>query len=200
MNAISENWIFFAAFALLILVPVVSYLLLQSARRAWEELAARLGMAYTPGNLFGKGLSLSGSYRGQQITADIFTRYTGSKLRTYTRIVLFLKQAAPLDLEIYSENLFNKVGKLLRSQDIHTGDEEIDRRFIIKGQPEEDVKRLLLAYDLRQKLAEAPALHLKLHGQEIYYEKRGFETNENKLLALFDLMTGLAGEIERANR
>ncbi len=195
---ISVEYLFLFITAAMVVVALVgSYLVLQSRRRAWEELAARLGLTFTPGNWIGRGMSVSGTYRSQHITLDKFTRRTGKNSTTYTRVVLFLKQPAQIELVIYTEGLFSKIGKLLGMKDIQTGDEAIDQRYIIKGQPENSIASLLASYDLRQKLVEAPALHIKVQGQEIYYEKRGFIRDENNLVALFDLITSLASGIDR---
>jgi hypothetical protein len=176
---------------------VISYLILVNRRRAWTNLAERAGLNIEPGNFFGGGLCVSGVYHSHQLTLDKFTRHHGKSSTTYTRIVLFLNRQAGLQLDLSTEGMFSKIGKLLGMQDIHTGDEALDQRYVIRGQPEDQVTRLLLSYDLRQKLIEAPALHVKINGQEIYYEKSGVETNEDTLLALFDLLTSLAVGVER---
>ena len=178
-------------------VIIINYVILASRRRVWEELAARLGLTYAPGNWLGSGLSISGTYHNQHLTLDKFTRSTGKNSTTYTRIVLILKQPTRLELVITTEGLFSRIGKLLGAKEIQTGDEALDQRYIIKGQPENMIASLLQSYDLRQKLVEAPSLHIKVQGQEIYYEKRGFNKDENNLIALLDLMTSLAGGIDR---
>ena len=192
-----EYLILFVTVALVVVALVASYLILQSRRRAWEELAARVGLSFAPGNWLGLGMSISGTYRSQYITLDKFTRSTGKNSTTYTRIVLRLSQPTQLELLIYTEGIFSKIGKLFGMKEIQTGDEVIDQRYIIKGQPEPMIASLLQSYDLRQKLVEAPALHIKVQGQEIYYEKRGFNKDENSLIALFDLLASLAGGIDR---
>lgn len=197
MDISVETLVLFASAALVVVALVISYLVLQSRRRAWEELAARLGLTFAPGNWIGRGMSISGTYRSQHITLDKFTRRTGKSSTTYTRVVLFLKQPSQIEMMIYTEGLFSKIGKLLGMKEMQTGDEALDQRYIIKGQPENMIASLLASYDVRQKLVEAPALHIKVQGQEVYYEKRGFAKDENNLIALFDLITSLASGIDR---
>ena len=108
-----------------------------------------------------------------------------------------MMQPTGLELDIYTEGLFSRIGKIMGMKEIQTGDEGIDDRYIIRGQPEEMVLRLLQNYDVRQKLVEAPSLRIKVRGAEIHYEKRGFIKDENTLVALFELMTSLARGIER---
>jgi hypothetical protein len=192
-----EYLILFATVALVVVALLASYLILQSRRRAWEELAARLGLTFTPGNWTGSGMSITGTYHSQHLTLDTYTRRTGKNSTSYTRIVLFLQQPTQLELEITNEGMFSKIGKLLGSKEIQTGDEAIDQRYIIKGQPENMIFNLLQSYDVRQKLVEAPSLNIRARGQEIYYDKRGFIKDENNLVVLFDLMTSLANGIDR---
>ena len=178
-------------------VVIINYIIIASHRRAWEELATKLGLSFTRGNLLGGGMSVSGTYHNQQITLDTFTRRTGKNTHTYTRIKLFMKQPTQLELSLNTEGVFSKIGKMLGTKDIQTGDEALDQRYVIKGQPENLIFTLLQSYDLRQKLIEAPALNIRVQGQEIYYEKSGINKDENNLIALFELFTSLASGIER---
>ena len=192
-----ETLILIAIAVLVVVVAVASYLISQSRRRAWEELANRLGMTFSPGNWWGSGMSISGTYRSQRLTLDKFTRRRGNSSITFTRAVVLMMQPTGLELDIYTEGLFSRIGKIMGMKEIQTGDEGIDDRYIIRGQPEEMVLRLLQNYDVRQKLVEAPSLRIKVRGAEIHYEKRGFIKDENTLVALFELMTSLARGIER---
>jgi hypothetical protein len=179
-----------------IIMLIVSYFTLVGRGRAWADLAERTGLMYEPGQFFGYGRSVSGVYQRHQIKLDSFTRGTGKSSHTYTRIVALLNQPTNLSLTIYQEGMFSKLGKALGMKELSIGDDEIDRRFVIQGQPESDVIRALTSLGMRQRLIEAPGLHLEVKGQEIRYEKRGFETDPNTLIAVFDLMCALGDAID----
>ena len=198
MSIDTGSLILLLIFVFIILSIAIAYFVLAARRQAWSQLADRAGLTFEPGNFFGSGLSVSGVYLGHQLTLSTFTRSSGKSSTTYTRVVLFMNQQANLDLSLYTEGVFSKVGKMLGMQDIQTGDEALDQRYVIKGQPENLVVSILQSYDLHQKLVEAPSLNIQVKGQEIVYEKRGVEQNENNLIALFDLLTSLSNAIERA--
>lgn len=200
MTPNSDLWILLFIFGTISVVVFIAYVVLVARRRAWTQVAERANLFFEPGNMFGSGLSVRGVYQGRELTLDSFTRRTGKNSTTYTRIVLLLREPAGLEMTLNTEGLFSRVGKLLGMQDIQTGDEALDQRYIIKGQPQNLVMSVLQSFDLRQRLLEAPSLYIQVKGQQVYYEKRGFDHNENNLIALFDLMTSLAGGVERLTR
>ena len=197
MSSNFELILIILVFGVIALSIVIGYVVLAGRRQAWSQLADRAGLNFEAGNFFGSGITVSGVYQGHQLTLSTFTRHTGKSSTTYTRLVLFMNRQSSLDLSLSTEGVFSKMGKMLGMKDIQTGDEAIDQRYVIKGQPENQVVSILQNYDLRQKLVEAPSVSVQVKGQEITYEKRGVEQNENNLIALFDLLTSLANAIER---
>lgn len=68
--------------------------------------------------------------------------HNASKMEIFTRMAIELPGVAN-DLRVYPEKISSKIGKMLGSQDIATGDEEFDKRFMIKGANPEEVQRYL---------------------------------------------------------
>jgi hypothetical protein len=191
-----------AAFVLLIVAVIAlslgwTYSRRQARLKAWRELAERMGLTWEPGSLLGHPPYVKGKYRGHELTLDTFRRGSGRNSTTYTRIILFVNNQSNLYLTLYEESVFSKIGKLFGAQDIQVGDEEIDRRFMIKGQPEDSVTRLLTPISLRQKLLEARSVNLEVDGRELHFEKKGEESDVNYLQFLFDLLSDLAEAVER---
>jgi hypothetical protein len=182
---------------LLVIFAVLAYVRHQARRQVWSELAARTGLTFEPGTLFSP-MRIKGNYRGHPLTLDTFTRSSGKSSTTYTRIRLTVNNPSALSLAIYDENVLNKLGKALGMQDIQTGDEELDRRFIIKGQPEPVIANLFTSIGLRQKLLEARSLHVEVKGRELHFEQRGAESNADYIQFLFDLLSDLAEAVDRA--
>jgi hypothetical protein len=164
--------------------------------RAWSELAARSGLSLEPGNLFSPP-RVSGAYRGHHLRLDTFSRGTSKNRTTYTRIVVHLDNRAGVRLALYQEDVFNKIGKMFGQKDVQTGDEEIDRRFMIRCEPEMFAARLFTSINLRSKLLQARSLNLSVEGPELYFEQRGAETNGEYLQFLFDMLIDLAEFVER---
>lgn len=183
--------------AVLAVIVVIAYLRYQARRRAWSELAARTGLTLEPAGFLGLSQRVTGAYRGRALTLDTFTRGSGKNSTAYTRIVAPVNNAASLRLALYEQGLLSEIGKLLGAQDIQTGDPELDRRFIVKGQPEDVVVRLLTLGGLDVKLLQARSLNLRLDGDQLRWEKRHVESDVDYLQSLFDLLSDLAEAVER---
>jgi hypothetical protein len=175
----------------------LAYYRLQARRRAWADLASRTGLAFEPGSLFAPP-RVTGTYRQHQLTLDTFTRGSGKNQTIYTRIVIFADNRANVHLALYEEGFFSKVGKFFGREDVQTGDEEVDRRFIIKCEPEIFASRLFTSINLRAKLLEIQPINIEVDGHELHYERRGVEMEGDKLLYLFDMLIDLAEFVERA--
>jgi hypothetical protein len=164
--------------------------------RAWEELARRTGLAFEPGGYFTTP-TLTGSYRGHQITLDTFKRSSGRSSTTYTRIVVFVNNQESIYLALYEEGVFSKIGKFFGTEDVQVGDEEVDRRFIIKSRPETFAARVFTSINLRGQLLKARHVNIEIDGREIYLEERGDLTDADYIQFLFDLLSELADFVER---
>lgn len=174
----------------------VIYFSRRAREKAWRELAESLGLTYESGGFLGLS-RVTGTYHGHSLTLDTFTRGSGKSRTTYTRIVLFVNNQATAYLALYEEGVFSKIGKFFGMQDIQIGDEELDRRFIIKSRPENFAASLLLAGGLRQKLLETRPLNIELDGRELHFEQVGVLMNVDYLRSLFDLLSDVAGAVER---
>ena len=182
---------------ILVLFAVLAYLGRRARQQAWSELAARTGLTFESGGLFSP-MRITGAYRGHALTLDTFTRSSGKSSTTYTRIRMSVNNPSALSLAIYDENVLSKLGKALGMQDVQVGDDELDRRFTFKGQPEPVLASLLTSVGLRQKLLEARSVHVEAKGQEVYWQHRGAESNADYLQFLFDLLSDLAEAVDGA--
>jgi hypothetical protein len=178
-------------------LAVWAYLRYQARRRAWSDLAARTGLALESAGWFGLSLRVTGVYRRRLLTLDTFTRSSGRHSVTYTRLVVTVSNTSGLGLALYEQGLLSQVGKLLGMQDIQVGDEELDRRFVIKGQPEAAIVNLLTFGGLRQSLLQARSLNINVEGQHVRFEKKGGESDVDYIQFLFDLLSELAAAVER---
>ena len=183
--------------AIMAAVILIAYFITRSRQAAWEELATQAGLAFEPGNYWGKSPRVSGAYHGHPMLLESVTRGYGRNRVTYTRIVFSLMNASELYLDLSTEGFGSKVKKLLGVTEIRMGDEAFDTKFFIQGGPERDVQRILSSSSLRQKLLDTKSVHIVIYGKEVSQEKRGFETNPEKLLAMFDLLGEMADVVNR---
>ena len=171
------------------------YFIQRSRRQAWSGLAAQTGLAFEGVGLFSQA-RVTGMYRGRNIVLETFT--TGGKnSKICTRVVASVNNAPSIHLKLGEEGILAKIGKKLGGQDIQTGDAALDRRFLIKGEPDAEIRSLLLASDVRQRLLSLPQLSIEVIEGEIRYEQYAFEKNAKRLQEVFELLCVLAEEIEK---
>ena len=91
---------------------------------------------------------------------------------------------------------FSRVAKAAGLKDFQTGNEALDRRYLIRGMPESEVIRVLSSTNLCQALLDAPAMQLRLEDGQINLQKRGVLTNVETLTTLLDLVVVLATVVE----
>ncbi len=194
-----------SGFSLLVVLFVVvvfvlalggSYYSLQSRRRAWNELANRTGLTFEPGS-FWRTPTVTGTYRGHALTLDTFTRDSGHSSTRDTRIILFVNNRANLYLALYEKTIVSKISKFLGMQDIQVGDDEFDRRFMIKGRPEDNVMRLLGDSALHTKIMDARSFNVEVDGRELHFEERYVNLDLDYVQSLFDLLTDIAVGVEQ---
>ncbi|HXF85960.1 MAG TPA: hypothetical protein VNK49_11290 [Anaerolineales bacterium] len=180
-----------------ILAAIMGYLSSQKRDAAWQELAARNGLRFEPGGMFSYP-SLSGLYRGHNLWLRNIRRTHGKKhARTYTRLVLSLNNRANIRFGLYDEDIFSGVIKALGVQDVRTGDETVDERFMIKSQPETFAPSLFASASLRERLLRVKPMNLTLEGNELVFEQNGMLTDTEQLQFLFDLLVDVADRVER---
>ncbi len=190
------QFLFFVGVLALVLGAI--YFSRQAQRKAWGELAARTGLTFEPGSFLGGGARVTGAYHNHPLTLDTFTRGSGKSRTTYTRIVLFVDNPANIYLALYQESVFSKIGKFFGMQDFQIGDEEVDRRFIIKSKPESFAASLFTSISLRQQLLQARVLNVEVDGRELTFEQVGLLNDVEYLKFLFDLLCQLAERVEQA--
>jgi hypothetical protein len=171
------------------------YFIRKSQVKAWSELAAQTGLSCEKGN-FLSPIRVTGKYRDHNLVMETF-RSGGKNSDTCTRIIVSVNNIASLRLTLTEENILTKIGKQIGGQDIQTGNDPIDKRFIIRGQPEVKILQLLNSNNLQQKLLSIQFLMIEVIGGEIRYEQHIFEKNASRLQRLFDLLCTLAEEVDK---
>jgi hypothetical protein len=200
MNSVGQNLAvpILIAVGVVVIVLVIVYLQRQAQLRAWRGLASQLGLACESGRYPWSAVTVHGSYRGHGVALDTFQRGIGRNQRTLTGIVMDVNNPSGLRMNLVRQGGFGQVGKWLGAQDIQVGDADIDRRFLIKGQPEEAIRRLFTSEGLRQALLALSSLDVTLEGATLRYEQPGVARGIERLRSLFDLLSELAIAVEQA--
>lgn len=162
----NQTTLFFIFIGLCVGVIIVVLALRHQARqrRRREEslaiVAQRLGGTLVAGG-FWQQPKITYEYRSYAASIEYYS--TGGKHPTlYTRLFFHLQRNVPVNVRIYPERLFSKIGKFLGGQDIQLGDVNFDDKFMIKGSDDARVKDFL-SPDVRQAVFELRALTMNDH-------------------------------------
>ncbi len=175
----------------------------------WSQLSQEIGADYQPGGFFTSGKVVL-TYRQWQITLDTYTVSTGKSQATYTRIRAPYVNPDGFRFNIYRKNIFSWLGKLLGTVDIEIGDAFFDDEFIIQGDPEDVVRRLLSNTSIRQLIQNQPDIHFQVKDDEgwfgktfpdgvdeLYFQTYGVIKDKQRLKELFDLFSLVLDELCR---
>ena len=120
-----------------------------------------------------------GNYGSNFVEIYTETRGSGKSKSTYTIIFLKTKQPLAFKMEITPQGVFQGLFiKLFKMEDIQVGDEKFDKRFVIKGDNPEGIKKLCKDPTVQEsiyKLMEEAEYRIVHDG--IYFEKLGVITD-----------------------
>jgi hypothetical protein len=191
----------FFAFWLFIVGGIILVLILKShsqsvLNESLSDLAKRTGLMFEPGKLFGHFPAIFGTYRQHQIKLDFYERYCGNGVFiSYTRIVVILNRPNSLSMTLHRAGILSRIGNLLWTK-VQVGDEELDRRFIIRGQPENKIRRVVNSPEICKRLLLNFAFDIKVKNQEIYYTAVSSRVVVDALIEVFDLLCAVGDAID----
>ena len=143
-----------------------------SKAEIWSQVAADIGGEYRDGGWFTKDAVV---YRhGEwQIVLDTYTTSSGSgsnrSSRTYTRMRAPFVNQDGLHFKIYREGLFSPLGRWLGMQDLVIGHPTFDQRYVIKGNDEHQIRRLLDDDELRRLFEYQPEIEIEIRDDEGWF-------------------------------
>ena len=174
-----------------------------SKKDIWEQIAQEIGGEYIDGGFWKKdGLRLQ--HREWELLLDTFTRGSNNNSRTYTRLRVPFLNKDGLRFKIYHESIFSSIGKFLGAQDIEIGDPYFDDTFIIKGNNENTIYKLLKDEQLKNLFMNQPKVLIEIKNNEgwfgphypegvdvLYFESYGVMKKKDELFNLFELFSTL---------
>jgi hypothetical protein len=178
-------------------------------KEIWGELSGELGAEFFEGSFFKTG-KITLTHGEWEITLDTYTVSTGKSSTTYTRMRAPYVNKDGFRFNIYRKSVFSWLGKMFHMQDVETGDSRFDEEFIIQGQPEEEVKRLLANVKIREMIEKQKSIHFSVKDDEgwfktkfpegvdeLYFEVAGVIKDKERLKDLFDLFSLVLDELCR---
>lgn len=122
---------------------------------------------------------ITGNYLDNFVDIYTETRGSGKSKSIYTIIFLKTKQPLTFKMEITPQGVFQGLFiKLFKMEDIQVGDEKFDKRFVIKGDNPEEIKKLCKDRSVQEsiyKLMDEAEYRIVHNG--IYFEKNGVITD-----------------------
>ncbi len=131
-----------------------------SKEEIWTQIAKDIDGKYEDGGFLGTDVL---RYHHKQWEVLLDTYSTGGKnKRTYTRLRVPFLNKNDLFFEIYREHFFTPVGKFFGMQDIQIGDTLFDDNYVIKGNNEYIIKKLLRDKELKKLFDSLPKVNVKI--------------------------------------
>lgn len=174
-----------------------------SKNEIWRQLSEQIGGHFYPGGLFSHS-SVVAIHRQWTITLDTYSQGGGETSTDYTRMRAPYINKDGFWFTIYRKGFFTGVGKLFGMQDIEIGDPTFDDAFVIKGNDEQQLRKLFADAVIRQLIEQQPKFHLTVKDNEGWLRKRfpegvdellfeveGIIKDVEQLRSLYELFAGI---------
>jgi len=161
----------------------------------WKLFANHIGAKY---QLSEEGTSLvTGSYKDHPFILKMIFIQAAPKVNLFlTHFKILLNNKYDLKFKIYREGILQKLTKLFGTQDIILNDRSFDKKYIIEGSHEDQVKAVI-SPDVRSKIMELGEMLMIFDGETFIYEQAGKIIDSSKLISILELLIQLAEKIEK---
>ncbi len=165
---------------------------------AFQTLALRTGMQVEEGSLLRRP-RLTGKYQGRAAQVYTYTVSSGKNSKTYTAVTMQIANPNRYTLLLRREHALDGLGKKLGMKDLTVGDDEFDRTFVVKSEPEILAPEMIRLYgNLRDGLMRIPRIHIDLKDATLRHHERGYQTNPDTLTTILDVLAGIAKAVEES--
>jgi len=174
-----------------------------SKEEIWRQIAEDVGGEYIDGG-FWKNSMLRYKHNNWEMLLDTFTQNTGKTSTDYTRLRVPFINKDGLQFKIYEANFFSGIGKTFGMQDIEIFDPRFDPKFIIQGNDEQKVKKLLKDPQLKALFDLVPGSNVEVKKSNgifskkfpedvemLYFKQRGIIKDKDTLHLMFRLFSYL---------
>jgi hypothetical protein len=180
-----------------------------SRKEVWKQLSEEINANYIEGSFF-KGPRIEYIHNNWTIYLDTYTVSTGKSSITYTRMRAPFINLKEFNFKIYRKGIGSNIGKALGMKDIEIGyDYLFDDEFIIKGNDEVLLRRLLQNYNIRNLIEKQSKIVFEIkddegrfgpnfndNESELYFIVVGVIKDKDRLKNLFELFVKVINEFE----
>jgi hypothetical protein len=180
-----------------------------SKDEVWGQLCHEVGGELVDGG-FWKAKKVQVHTGPWTIVLDTYTVSEGESSTTYTRMRVPFLNPGGFRFVIYRKGLFSGLGKFFGMQDIEVGDPEFDEAFIIQGNDEGTVYKLLADPKIRQMIQAQPKIRLEIKDNEgwfgpkfpedvdeLLFQVPGVIKDVARLKSLFDLFAAVLDQLSQ---
>jgi hypothetical protein len=180
-----------------------------SRNEVWKKVSEQIQAEYVKDN-FWSGAKIIARHESWLITLDSFLIPMGKIFIPMTRLRAPFRSMHDFRFQVYNQGFLDNIGKFFGMQDIETGAEEFDRRFVLKGNAPEKVQKLFSEPEIQRMMLEDRQLRLEIRddegwfGQkfpaetdELYFQTTGEIRDEERLKNLFQLFSAVLTELEK---
>jgi hypothetical protein len=191
---------------LFVVVAIISLWQRGKSGRAWSELASRTGLTaqavdrslWAHLGSFRSERALAGTYYGRQITVSQF-RATRKKSHATNENERYRATEVQTQVTIAPDTWLRIQPCLVLGKKplAEISDEELERWFLIKSQPEGLVRQVLASQQMRQRLMVLPSFkQILLHMGRLQWEKNSVVTRVEDFERAMEIVVDMANVIE----
>jgi len=160
----------------------------------WKTFAHKIGAKY---QLSEEGTSLvTGSYKNFPFILKMIFIQAAPKVNLFlTHFKILLREKNSLKFKIYREGILQKLTKLFGTKDIIFNDRSFDKKYIIEGNHEEEVIKII-SPDIRATIMELGEILMIFDGETFIYEQNGKVIDADRLLMILEMLINIAEKME----
>ena len=186
---------------IVIIVAIFGVMLMMTniKKKRWAAFAEKMNLNFSDGGILGLH-TVDGTYKGYTVSLQrIHDTRPGSK-RILTHMELHFPTPLTPRFRLSKEGVLQMLGKAAGGQDILVGDPDFDRRFVVKGSQENEI-RALLNDEAREALTALLGMSGTLVVSEVSIQMNlsGFVTDSDQLETILNGYTHVAGILERSS-
>ncbi len=163
-------------------------------RRMWKDVAIELGAepSETRSALTGAVVAFDVEVGVARVHVDSYREEFGGLRSRYTRACAMYPQRAAPKFRVFGHGLLSSLGKKLGAVDIELGHEHFDRRYAVKSDDVDGVRKIWSETARRIVMDKLPSADARSNGSRLQVRIPGWCRDREKLLALIELTGELA--------
>jgi hypothetical protein len=143
-----------------------------SKEEVWARLAEQIGGGQVINGGFWRGSRFEVDVGEWTLTLDVYVVSNGKSSTTFTRMRAPYVNRDGFRFRIFRKHIFTWLARLLGQQDILIGDPTFDENFVVQGNDESKVGRLLANRRIRELLDAQPGICLEVKDDEGWFGRR----------------------------